>query len=175
MYCEKCGAQLPEGTEDCPVCAQKKADLVGQVFEFCHESGMSSRSVTEINHKVTLQEDEMTIVRQKSLTVFRKRSKPPLSQTVKYREIKSVEAKTNLSMVEVPIIVFFLLLALVSGFSLYSVIWLILAALAVKSAIQTVISIHLRSGAVIRIPYSAQQAVSAEFIDALNTVRQYTA
>ena len=67
------------------------------------------------------------------------------------------------------------LLALVSGFSLYSVIWLILAALAVKSAIQTVISIHLRSGAVIRIPYSAQQAVSAEFIDALNTVRQYTA
>lgn len=175
MYCEKCGAPIPEGTEDCPVCAQKKAELVGQVFEFSYRSGMSSRSITQIDHTVTLQEDEMMIVRQKSLTVFRKRSKPPLSQTVKYREIKSVEAKTNLSMREVPIIVFLLLLALISGFSLDSVIWIIAAAIAVKFAIQTVISIHLRSGAVIRIPYSAQQAVSAEFIDALNTVRQYTA
>lgn len=58
MYCTKCGAPIPEGSDVCPQCTQTKTMPDGEVFQFHYESGMSSRSTTAIDHTITLQRDE---------------------------------------------------------------------------------------------------------------------
>ena len=173
MYCEKCGAAIPEGTAACPKCAERREKLTGNVFQFHYRTGMSTRSVTEIDHVITFQNDGLTITGQKSLTVFRKRSKPAHTRTVKYADIQSVEEKTGLAPVEIPIIVLgalILLACLADGDLLYSAICLLFCGLSVAWAIRTMVVIHLRSGEKIRIPYSGGKTISEEFMDNIRTV-----
>lgn len=96
MYCEKCGALIPTGLKECPNCLHAKEKWIGEIFEFHFESGMSSTSKSEIDHTVLLQRYEMIITGQKSLTVMKRKSKPAITQTVRYQDILST-ARDNYS------------------------------------------------------------------------------
>ena len=67
MYCEKCGALISTGLNECPNCLHAKEKWIGEIFEFHFESGLSSTSKREIDHTVSLQKYEMVITAQKSL------------------------------------------------------------------------------------------------------------
>ena len=133
---------------------------------------MSSRSVTEIDHTVTLQEKDAIIHKQKSFTIFRKKSTSPVSQTIKYDDIIKVTEKTGLSPIEIPVAILFILLAIVSSGIIYTIIWLILAAIAIKWAIRSIVTIELKNHNPIKIPYSGAKGVAKEFIDAINDMKK---
>lgn len=167
MYCTKCGMKIPEGSSQCPRCTQARANWVGKVFHFHFESGRSARSVTEIDHTVTFQSDALVITRQKSVTVFNKKSQPPVTQVVNYHEIRSVRTKTGLAPMEIPIIILLVFMIFATGEFLYTVIYLILAALSIFWAIRSVITIELKNHEVLKIPYSGNHPAS-EFLEALH-------
>ena len=110
MYCEKCGALIPTGLKECPNCLHAKEKWIGEIFEFHFESGLSSTSKSEIDHTVLLQKYEMIITGQKSLTVMKRKSKPAITQAVRYQDILSIQEKNGLALGELPLIVFFALL-----------------------------------------------------------------
>ena len=171
MYCEKCGALIPTGLKECPNCLHAKEKWIGEIFEFHFESGLSSTSKSEIDHTVLLQKYEMIITGQKSLTVMKRKSKPAITQAVRYQDILSIQEKNGLALGELPIIVFLALLVFFCPLP-YNIIFLLACVLAIKWAIRTMITIELKNREVIKIPYSGKKNISTEFIDATNTMRK---
>lgn len=171
MYCEKCGALIPTGLNECPNCLHAKEKWIGEIFEFHFESGLSSTSKREIDHTVSLQKYEMVITAQKSLTVMKRKSKPAITQAVRYQDILSIQEKTGLALDELPLIVFFALLVVFCALP-YNIIALLACILAIKWAARTMITIELKNNEVIKIPYSGKRGVSNEFIEAANAMRK---
>ena len=171
MYCEKCGTLIPAGINECPNCLRTKEKWIGEVFQFHFESGLSSTSKREIDHTVSLQKYEMIITGQKSLTVMKKKSKPAITQAVRYQDILSIQEKTGLAMGELPLIVFLALLVVFCPFP-YNIISLLACILAIKWAIRTMITIELKNKEVIKIPYSGKKDISNEFIEATIAMRK---
>lgn len=167
MYCSICGTKLPEGLTQCPQCTDAKNQLLGQTFGFHYESGMSSNTTTEIDHMVTFQDSGLLIERQKSYTLFRKRSKPVVTQSVPYSTIQSVRLNTSMSMTELITSVGFGILGLIylfDGSVFWGLLWLVLCALAAKVGIRTMITIRTANGAPVRIPYSGNsKELAVEF------------
>ena len=171
MYCEKCGTLIPEGSNECPNCLHAKEKWIGEVFKFHFESGLNSTSKREIDHTVLLQKYEMIITAQKSLTVMKRKSKPAITQAVRYQDILTIQEKTGLALDELPLIVFLALLVLFCPLP-YNIIFLFACVLAIKWAIRTMITIELKNEEVIKIPYSGKKDVSNEFIETVNAMRK---
>lgn len=169
MYCEKCGQQIPEGATECPKCAQARANLNGEIFEFQYTSGMSSRSISEVHHTITFQSNGMAVKKEKSLTIFKKKTRPAITQFIEYHDIIRVHMKTSISPIEIPVILLCILLVVAADGFLYTAIWLILAGISLKWAIMTTVLIELKNGEAIRIPYSGKKEIAVEFIQAVNT------
>lgn len=167
MYCSICGTKLPEGLTQCPQCTDAKNQLLGQTFGFHYESGMSSNTTTEIDHTVTLQDGGLLIESQKSYTLFRKRSKPVVTQSVPYSTIQSVRLNTSMSMIELITSVGFGIIGLIylfDGSVFWGLFWLVLCGLAVKAGIRTMVTIRTANGAPVRIPYSGNsKELAVEF------------
>lgn len=175
MYCRNCGTEIPDGATQCPKCSQKEIyEFEGKVFKFQYRSGMSSTSVSELDSSVTFQKDALELFQQKSITIFKKKSKPPMTRSVKYQDVESFSTKTSIAPIEIPIILLCILMMLFSSEPLYTIIWIILAAVSIKWAIRSVIQIKLRNGATIKIPYSGKNDISAEFIKIGNTAIKTT-
>lgn len=170
MYCTKCGAPIPEGSDVCPQCTQTKTMPDGEVFQFHYESGMSSRSTTAIDHTITLQRDEMVVTREKSVTIFHKKTYPSVTRKVPYQEVKQLRAKTGLAPVEIPIILVCLILMLASSQLIYTILWLAVSALSVKLAVRTMIHIQLTSGPDIKVPYSGEKTEAAKFVERVQQI-----
>ena len=148
MYCQICGGEIPEGLTQCPKCTDIQNELVGQTFGFHYESGMSSNTTTEIDHAVTFQETGLLIERQKSYSLFRKRSRPVVTRTVGFGVLG--------------------LYCLFGGSVLTGLILLAVAALSVKYGIRTMITIYTADGNPVRIPYSGTHRADAiEFLKAV--------
>ena len=171
MYCEKCGTLIPAGSNECPTCSRTKEKWIGEIFTFHFESGLSSTSKREIDHSVSLQKYEMVITAQKSLMVMKRKSKPAITQVVKYQDILRIQEKTGLALDELPLIVFLALVAFFCSFP-YNVIFLLACVLAIKRAIRTMITIELKNNEVIKINYNGKNDVSNEFIEAANAMRK---
>ena len=171
MYCQICGAEIPEGLTQCPKCADIQNQLVGQTFGFHYESGMSSNTTTEIEHAITFQETGLLIERQKSYSLFRKRSRPVVTRTVPYQAVQSVRLVTGMAMTELVTAVGFGVLGLYclfGGSVITGLILLAVAALSVKYGIRTMITIYTADGNPVRIPYSGTHRADAiEFLKAI--------
>lgn len=170
MYCTRCGSPIPEGSDVCPQCTQAKTTPDGEVFQFHYESGMSSRSTTAIDHTITLRCDELVITREKSVTMFRKKTYPSVTRRVPYREIRQLQTKTGLAPVEIPIILVCLILMLASGQLIYTILWLAVGAVSVKLAVRTMIHIQLTGGTTIKIPFSGEKAGAVKFMERVQQI-----
>ena len=170
MYCEKCGEKIPEGVENCPNCTRKKSELTGEIFKFRHTATGGSRSLTEVNHAVVFQENQMVITRQKSYTTFVRKSKPAVSQTVAYRDIRGVRTKTDITPMEIPFILMCVLFMIASGEFFYTILWLAAAVVSIIMSIRTVIILELSGDEILEIPYSGGKTIGTEFVKAVETV-----
>ncbi len=165
MYCEKCGQLIPAGSDTCPSCTP--APQTSETFRFHFKSGMSSRTVTEIDHTITLQKGGIAITRQKTRTAWKRKSMPVETKYINYRDIERMREKTDLAPAEIPIALLCALFLLMSTTFIEVLIWIILAAISIKWALRTVLIIQLQDRSKIKIPHSGQKQIAVDFINAV--------